>query len=88
MSPLQITEMCLFQQFLPVPFSLFHEAITTVFERSVYTHEFADRNALQQEFLKNKPAPTLQAIMDMIPPEKRITIDLSDTNENNEFSEN
>ena len=59
---------------LCMPFRVFHEAIEKVLGRSVYTHEFMDRQKLIDEFKGKRKPPTLKEIIDMIPEEKRITV--------------
>jgi hypothetical protein len=70
----QIVNFQLFQDLLCIDFTRFHEAIEKVLHRPVYTHEFAKQQSLQKEFLKEKPAPTLEEIINLIPEEKRIII--------------
>jgi Na+-transporting NADH:ubiquinone oxidoreductase subunit NqrF len=72
-SPEEIVRVQLFEDKLCMPFSNFHEAVEKALGRSVWTHEFGlNWKGLQEEFLKDRPAPTMQEIMKMIPPEKRI----------------
>ena len=72
MSDLQIAQMQLFQQFLAVPFGVFHESVEKVFGRPVYTHEFASKESLQREFLGDKEPPTFEEILALIPDGKQI----------------
>ena len=74
MSSKDIVMFQLFQNRLCMDFGDFHEAIEKVLGRPVYTHEFAHPENLQQELLGDKPAPTLEEIIDLIPKEKRIII--------------
>ena len=64
----------LFESLLCMPFDVFHEAAEAVLGRPVYTHEFADQEANIQEYLGQRPAPTLEEIIALIPEEKRIII--------------
>ena len=64
----------LFEDRLCMPFDVFHEAVEQALKRPVWTHEFADQEALRKEFLGDKSAPTMQEIIEMIPAEKRIII--------------
>lgn len=73
-TPEQKVRFQLFQDRLCMPFEKFHEAIEIVLKRSVWTHEFANRNAIMLEYLGEKPAPTFDEIVDMIPAEKRIIL--------------
>ena len=66
----------LFEPKLCMPFGEFHRAIESVLGRPVWTHEFAKVEALRKEFLKEKPAPTFEEIVNLIPEEKRIIIGL------------
>lgn len=72
----QIVRMQLFQDYLAVPFGRFHEALSKVLARPVWTHEFAFADALREEYLGTKPSPTLSEIMDLIPTDKRILLRL------------
>lgn len=65
----------LFQERLCMPFDVFHEAITKVLGRPVYTHEFGlDYDSIVSEFLGEKQAPSMEEIINLIPSEKRIVI--------------
>lgn len=70
----QIVRFQLFQDCLAVPFDRFHQAIEKVLGRSVWTHEFANQKGLILEYLGEKPAPSFQEILDLIPEEKRLLI--------------
>lgn len=71
----QIVRLQLFQKKLCVPFDVFHEAITNVLGRPVYTHEFGfNFDGLMLEYLGEKEPPTLDEIIEMIPEDKRIII--------------
>ena len=74
MTKRQIAEFQLEQQKLCVPFDVFHEAIEEALGRPVYTHEFAHPELLKQELCGEKPTPTLEEILDLIPEGKRILI--------------
>ena len=66
----------LFEDRLIMPFALFHKDVEEVLGRSVWTHEFADIESLRKEFLKERPAPSMQNILNLIPAEKRIVVAL------------
>lgn len=71
----QIVRFQLFQGCLCLPFSRFHEAIESVLGRPVYTHEFGlDYVGIVKEYLGERPQPTLDEIINLIPEEKRIII--------------
>lgn len=62
------------QKLLCMPFGTFHEAVEKTLGRSVFTHEFANRAGLLKELLGEKPAPTFDEIMNLIPAEKRVLV--------------
>lgn len=66
----------LWEEKLCMPFGVFHEAISKALRRDVYTHEFASGNndALKEELLGLRPAPTTEDIINLIPEEKRILV--------------
>jgi hypothetical protein len=72
-------ELALFQLFEPLlcmPFPVFHSAVEQTLKRPVWTHEFADFERLQAELLGQRPKPTMDEIMDLIPAHKRLVIGL------------
>jgi hypothetical protein len=73
-SDYDIVKFQLFEDLLCVPFGEFHRAIEKVLGRPVWTHEFAFIDGLRNEFLKDKPAPTFEEIVNLIPEEKRILV--------------
>ena len=77
-SPREIFEFQLNEERLCMPFPEFHEAAEKVLDRPVFTHEFARPDLLRIELAGNTPAPILQNIMDLIPPEKRIIVEVSE----------
>jgi hypothetical protein len=70
----QIVRFQLFQDKLAIPFGRFHEAIESVLGRGVFTHEFAYRESLIEQYLGCKEPPTFNEIMDLIPKEKVLLI--------------
>ena len=64
----------LFEKKLCMDFGSFHQAVEKALGRPVWTHEFARADALKQEFLGDKPAPTWDEIVNLIPAEKRIIV--------------
>ena len=70
----EIVRFQLFQDLLCVDWSRFHEAISKVLDRDVYTHEFASKDSLIKEYLGVKEPPTFEEIMNLIPEGKRIII--------------
>jgi hypothetical protein len=74
----QIANFQMRQEKLCMPFSRFHEAVEKALGRSVWTHEFADQSRLLAELDGVLDAPTMTEIIEMIPAEKRIIINLQD----------
>lgn len=74
----QIVRLQLFQDLLCVPIEVFNKAMNKVLNRPVYTHEFSSANYtnLIEEYLGTREAPTLDEIINLIPEEKRSTINL------------
>lgn len=66
----------LHQERLCMPFGKFQEALSFALGRTVLTHEFRDPDRLKAELLNLKKAPDFQEILEMIPPEKRLIVDL------------
>ena len=73
---LQIVRLQLFQDCLCVPLDIYYAAIKRVLHRPVLSHEFSTPNieALRAECLGDKPSPTWEEIIALIPPEKRIIV--------------
>ena len=62
---------------LCMPFDVFHEAIRKALNRPVWTHEMAlNRQELINELLGKKSAPSFEEIINLIPKEKRIIIQI------------
>ena len=76
MSLEEIAKFQLFQKRLCVPFDKFHEAIEKLLGRSVWTHEFAFFEDLEKEYLGKKEKPTFEEIINLIPKEKRIILEI------------
>lgn len=64
----------LFEPLLCMPFGDFHKAVEEALGRPVWTHEFAFVDTLKAEFLGDRPVPTMQEILDLIPADKRIIL--------------
>lgn len=77
MTDKQLVEIQLFTQLTCYPFSRFHQAIEACLGRPVYIHELASSNLrnVQDEFLGDRPAPSLLDVIGLIPEEKRIVIE-------------
>jgi hypothetical protein len=50
-----------------VPFEKYHEAAKTAMDREVFAHEFADPQALKDEFIERTNKETLEPLMAKIP---------------------
>jgi hypothetical protein len=74
----QRAEFQMLQRLLCMPFDIFHEAMGKTLGRPVYTHEFSSlgHDGLMAELFEGKEPPTLQEIIEMIPAEKRIIIQI------------
>ena len=76
--PLDLRQRATFQiqqQLLCMPFEKFHEAVEKTLGRPVYTHEFGfNREGIYRELLEGGPAPTMEDIIGLIPPEIPTTI--------------
>ena len=70
----QVVRFQLFQDRLCVDFARFHEAMEKVLDRPVWTHEFAFRDSLIEEYLGIRDKPTFEEICNLIPEDKRIII--------------
>lgn len=77
MTSRQIAEFQMEQDRLCVPFDVFHKAIEETLGRPVYTHEFGlNRDGLRKELHGEKETPTLEEIINLIPNDKRILIQI------------
>lgn len=78
MTSRQLAEFQLQQERLCVPFGIFHEALEKSLGRPFWTHEFIfrTRDDILKELCGDKPAPTLDEIINLIPAEKRIILEL------------
>lgn len=70
----EVVKVQLFQDRLCIPFDHFHQAIEKVLDRPVWTHEFAFRDNLIAEYQKERPAPTFEDILNLIPKDKLIVV--------------
>lgn len=74
----EVVRFQLYQKRLCMDFDRFHQALGKVLNRPVFLHEMADFESLQAEYEGKKSAPTFEEIINMIPEEKRVIIDLDD----------
>ena len=72
----EIVKIQLFQDKLCLPFEKFRQSVESVLKRPVWTHEFATPKSLIDEYQRERPAPTFEEILALIPEEKRIIIQL------------
>lgn len=71
----EIAEFQLFNDTLCMPFARFHEAVEKSLGRSVWTHEFANPDALRKELFGERSAPTsFEQILSLIPAEKLVIV--------------
>lgn len=63
----QIVDFQLFQDKMCMDFSVFHEAVETILCRPVFTHEFAFKCRLIDEYLGLSHAPTQEEIINLLP---------------------
>jgi hypothetical protein len=73
----EIVEFQLYEKKLCMPFDEFHKAIEEIFERPVWTHEFAYWEKLKKEY-KDKKKPNMKEIMELIPKEKMILVNIEE----------
>jgi len=74
----EIVKFQLWQEKLCVPFNVFHKAIEESLGRPVFTHEFGlNLDGIKAEFLHERPEPTFDEIMSLIPKEKLVLINIS-----------
>jgi hypothetical protein len=78
--PYEVALWQLDSQFLAMDFSAFHKAVEKACGRPVWTHEFAfgGRVRLSAEILKERPAPSMEQILDLLPREKTIVVLVDD----------
>lgn len=77
MAPRDIAMFQLHEPMLCMPFDQFQIAVESALGRGVYTHEFGmDVDGLRAELIGDRPAPSLQEILDLIPADKRVVIDI------------
>ena len=69
----QIVKFQLFQNRLCMDFSAFHSALEDELGRPVWIHELGNQNyqRIVDEYLGKSPAPTIEGILDRLPPGKR-----------------
>jgi hypothetical protein len=74
-TPKEIIDFQLYEEKLCIPFDKFQEAMEKVLNRGVWTHEFADQKALQDEYEgKRKYQGMAETIDRIIPKDKEVII--------------
>lgn len=75
--PMDLAMFQMFEDRLCMPFDIFHAAIEKALGRPVWTHEFGlNHDGLKKELLGEKPMPTMQQILELIPADKRLVIEV------------
>jgi hypothetical protein len=73
----EVAKIGLFTKELCLPFDVLHKAVQEALGRPVFTHEFGlNFDGICQELLGERDAPTLEEIINLIPEEKRIIIQI------------
>lgn len=73
----------MFQDKLCMDFGDFHRAIEMALGRPVWTHEFGlNRDGLIQELEGKSSPPSMSDIVEMIPADKRIVVELAEPGDN------
>ena len=73
----EIVGVQLFTAELCCPFDVFHEAVEKSLGRPVFTHEFGlNYSGICEEFLGERKQPTLEEIINLIPEDKRIVLEV------------
>lgn len=70
MSYKQIVDFQLFQQKLCMPFSIFHQAMEEMLKHPVFTHSFAFRDNLVEEYIGDKEVPLVDEVLKSLPKEE------------------
>lgn len=77
LSAQEVVAFQLYEDCLCMPFAEFHKAITEVLGRPVYTHEFGlNRDGLMAEFEGKRGPASLAEVLNQLPPEKIIVVEL------------
>jgi hypothetical protein len=73
----EIAGVQLFITELSCPFDVFHEAVEKSLGRPVFTHEFGlNYSGICEEFLGEREQPTLEEVLNLIPEDKRIVLEV------------
>jgi hypothetical protein len=74
----EIAGVQLFTTELCCPFDVFHEAVEKSLGRPVFTHEFGlNYSGICEEFLGEREQPTLEEVLNLIPEDKRIVLEVN-----------
>lgn len=78
MTDREIAGFQLFQEKLCMPFDVFQAALEQSLGRPVFTHELGlNYEGIVKEFLGDAPAPTFEDIMNLIPEDKRVLVEVA-----------
>lgn len=66
----QIVDFQLFQQRLCMPFDIFQQAMEEALNRPVFTHSFALRDNLVEEYLGTREVPDVDEVLSTLPKNK------------------
>uniref|UniRef100_A0A6M3KYB8 DUF7736 domain-containing protein n=1 Tax=viral metagenome TaxID=1070528 RepID=A0A6M3KYB8_9ZZZZ len=70
----EIVDVQLYEEFLCCPFGVFHKAMGEALGRPVYTHEFADQKALQEEYEGRREYDGILGSLERVAPGKPVII--------------
>ena len=77
----EIVKLQLYQKRLCMDFGTFHGALEEVLGRPIFTHELGmNLDGIKKEFEGDGSAPTFQEILDLIPAEKLIVMEIDNAN--------
>ncbi len=63
------------ESYFIMPWMTLHEMLSKALDRPVFSHEILNlRGSLRKELLGDKPAPTIEEILALIPAERRILV--------------
>ena len=79
MTPKEIAEFQINTPRMCMPFDVFHQAVGKALDRPVWNHElFLYKDGIIEELRGERPAPSFEDIINLIPKEKRIMIIVED----------
>jgi hypothetical protein len=75
-TPADIAAFQLQEKMLTCPFDVFHRSVEKTLGRPVWTHEFAFPDHLIAELHDEREPPTMKEILELIPVEKRLVVEV------------